>query len=370
MSDPAIAGLTRRQFLGYCAKLAALLAIRETAVPRVAEALEGLARRPSIVWSSFMGCSGCSAQLLQNSSPGPAALILRAVSLDYHAGLMAAAGGAARTALDRAVRAGGYIYVVEGAIPVGSPGALTVAGRPAIDVAREAAAAAEYIIAVGNCAAYGGIPAARPDPTGAIAVRDALGRCAADEGTPAGSVVNVPTCPANADALVAVLTRLALGDGNLELDAFGRPRELFGRTVHDECRRRAAHGRGEFVRRYGGRAESEGYCYLRMGCKGPETHAPCPRLKWNDNAGWCLDVGPCIGCAEPGFWDRFAPLSSPLAEPPGARLGATPPETVAGLAGAAAAVGVGAHFIGEAATGRLPWSERRSGDEHDSEPPP
>lgn len=364
MSVPANMRLTRRQFLAYCGKLAVLMALPEAAIPRIASALEGLAASPSVIWSMFLGCSGCSVQLLQNRSPGPAALILREISLDYHAMLMGAAGDGARAAFERAVSRDGYTYVVEGAVPIGLPGACTVAGRPALEVLREAAQSARHVLAVGNCAAYGGVQAARPDPTGAVGVHDALG---GDEGGRA--VVSIPTCPANADALLAVLTHLALYGREPELDVHGRPTFLYGQTVHRNCPRRAAHDQGEFVRRFGGRDEGEGHCLLKMGCKGPETHAPCPTLEWNDHASWCVRVGPCIGCAEPGFWDRFSPLSSPLSRTPVTGLTAATPETLAGVVGGAAAVGLGAHFIGEAATDRLPWSRPR-GEEPDADDSP
>ncbi len=50
--------LTRREFLKYCGVLAAIIGAGEGAVPKIAEALEDLAKRPRVVWSLFMECLG------------------------------------------------------------------------------------------------------------------------------------------------------------------------------------------------------------------------------------------------------------------------------------------------------------------------
>jgi hydrogenase small subunit len=92
--------------------------------------------------------------------------MLNTISLKYHSTLMAAAGDLAVTAATSTAQAGGHILVVEGAISTGSHGqccyvwdeagaAVTMA-----DAVRALAAKARYVVAVGTCAAFGGIPAA------------------------------------------------------------------------------------------------------------------------------------------------------------------------------------------------------------------
>jgi [NiFe] hydrogenase small subunit len=46
-----------------------------------------------------------------------------------------------------------------------------------------------------------------------------------------------------------------------------------------------------------------------MGCKGPDTYNNCPIAKFNDGTSWPVEAGhPCIGCSEPGFWDKMTPF--------------------------------------------------------------
>ena len=85
-------GLSRREFLTFCGSVAALIGAGQAAVPEIASALESLAKRPSVVWSLFQECLGCSVNLLQSRTPGVAQLILQQISLDYHETVMAAAG--------------------------------------------------------------------------------------------------------------------------------------------------------------------------------------------------------------------------------------------------------------------------------------
>jgi NiFe hydrogenase small subunit HydA len=352
-------GLSRREFLSYCGRLAALAALGPAAAPAVADALDAAAARPHVVWSSFAACGGCSINLLESGDPTEAALLLRRISLDYHEMLMAASGSQARGLLADALAARDLIYIVDGAIPTKEPHAMTVGGRSALEIARETAGRAKVVIAAGNCAAYGGIAAAAPDMTGAVGLGAALG----------STVVTVPTCPSNAEALLAVLSSVLVTGKVPPIDALGRPLSLYSETIHDSCPRRGHYENGEFLGAWGFGEEATGMCLLHLGCKGPQTKAPCNRLGWNAQKVSCLDVGPCIGCAEKGFWDRFAPLSSPLRFP-GPGLAGVSPESVAAVAGTGAGIGMATHLIGEAAAAELPWRESgRAGEgQADDEP--
>ncbi|MDX1667598.1 MAG: hypothetical protein R3350_10225, partial [Saprospiraceae bacterium] len=103
------------------------------------------------------------------------------------------------------------------------------------DMSRHAAA----VIAVGTCAAWGGVPAAAGNPTGAVAVMDFLGE---DYRSALGlPVVNIPGCAPQGDniteTIVAVLLYLH-GLGPLpEFDELGRPAWQFEETVHRGCTR-------------------------------------------------------------------------------------------------------------------------------------
>ncbi len=50
-------GVTRRDFLKFCAELGAILGLGSLAAPQVAAALSAL-RRPSVIWLQLQECTG------------------------------------------------------------------------------------------------------------------------------------------------------------------------------------------------------------------------------------------------------------------------------------------------------------------------
>jgi hydrogenase small subunit len=223
-------------------------------VPRIANALEQ-ARRPSVIWLSFQECTGCTESLTRSASPTLESLIFDAISLDYHHTLQAASGDAAEAARHAAMEenAGGYLVLVDGSIPLGNKGFSTIAGISNYDMLMETVEGAAAVVAIGSCAAFGGIPGANPNPTGAVSVRDLV------KDKP---VINVPR---------------------------------FAETFDDEGARK-------------------GWCLFKLGCKGPITYNACATMKWNAGTSFPIESGhPCLGCSEPGFWDKgsfYAPLST------------------------------------------------------------
>jgi hydrogenase small subunit len=157
----------------YCAATASLLALPPAMVPRIANALEQ-ARRPSVIWLSFQECTGCTESLTRSSSPTLEGLIFDSISLDYHHTLQAASGEAAEAARHAAMQEnmGQYLVLVDGSIPMGNPGYSTIAGISNYDMLMETVEGAAAVVAIGSCAAFGGIPGANPNPTGAVSVSD------------------------------------------------------------------------------------------------------------------------------------------------------------------------------------------------------
>jgi hydrogenase small subunit len=339
----AFPGVTRREFMEYTAKLAALIGISSTAVPELAEAVTAAAKRPSVIWLTFQACTGCTVSLAQNQSPGVASLILNTLSLDYHDTLMAPAGKAAEKSLDDAIKAGKYFLVVEGAIPTKITGAGTAGGETFLDTLKRAAVGATAIISMGNCSSFGGIQAASPNPTGAKGVLDAIGK----------PTLNISTCPGNGDMLVAAIAYVLFYGKVPDLDANGRPKFLYGETIHDNCERRGHFENGEFVTSFNDPNESADFCLFKMGCKGPVTYAPCAKWKWNDRQNFCIGSGICTGCAEPGFWDSMTPFyeRSPHFTAPG--VSGVSVDTIGEVVGGVAAVGLLGHLVGQTVTGRL-----------------
>ena len=178
-------GISRRRFLTYCAGLTATLALPRAMTGRVAQGLAAAAASPqshSVIWLAFQDCAGCVESFLRSEDPDVASLVLGMISLDYHETLMAAAGAQAEAAKKAALAKPGYLLIVEGAIPTGDiAGACTIGGRSAKDLLAEATKNAGAVVAVGSCASFGGIPAASPNPTGAVPAQDLIDNRAAGQ---------------------------------------------------------------------------------------------------------------------------------------------------------------------------------------------
>jgi hydrogenase small subunit len=168
---------------------------------------------------------------------------------------------------------------------------------------------ASAVLALGTCAAYGGIPAMRNNPTGAMGLRDYLGSGWVSRlGVP---IINLPGCPAQPDNITETLLCLVLHLARMgpapELDGQGRPRRLFGRTVHETCDRAGMAAGGDFSERHG-----DGRCLVKLGCKGPVVRCNVPMRGWVNGIGGCPNVGGiCMACTMPGFPDKYMPFVEP-----------------------------------------------------------
>lgn len=340
-------GISRRRFLEFCAGMAAVLGLPGSAAEAIAAAVES-EQRPVLIWLEFQDCAGNTESFLRASHPTVADLILDAISLNYHETLMAAAGSQAESALEETVRnnKGKYIALVEGSIPSGADGAYcTISGRSALDIAREVCGGAAATIAVGTCAAFGGIPAARPNPTGALSVADAV--------PGVKNLINMSACPANAENITALIVYYMTLKHWPPLDQYRRPLFAYGKNIHDNCERRAHFDAGQYVENWGDQAHRQGYCLYKMGCKGPATSQNCPAVKWNEGTNWPVGCGhPCIGCAEPNFWDTMTPFYRRLPQVVGFDVGKWVDPVGLGLTGLVAAAVV-VHGVGEVARHHL-----------------
>lgn len=305
-------GISRRDFVGFCAGMAALLGLPRSAIGKIANALE-TKPKPTVIWLEFQDCAGNTESFLRASKPTAAEVILDLLSIDYHETIMAAAGTRAEAALNDTIKnkKGAYIVVIEGSIPTGAGGAYcTIGGRSALQIAEEACRDALAVVAVGTCAAFGGLPAASPNPTGALSVQEAVPGIK--------TLINLPACPVNAENLTALITYFLTFNRWPAVDRLGRPLFAYGKSIHDACERRSHFDAGQYVEAWGDAAHREGACLYKMGCKGPVTFQNCPNIGWNGNTNWPVGCGhPCLGCAEPQFWDRMTPFYRHLSGIPG-----------------------------------------------------
>ena len=289
-------GVSRRAFLKFCTTTASVMALPATLVPVMADALEQV-RRPSVIWLSFQECTGCTESLTRSHAPTLENLIFNFISLDYHHALQAASGRAAEAAREEAMRenAGKYLLLVDGSIPTVKAYS-TIAGISNLDMLMEAAPNAGAIIAVGTCAAYGGLPMAAPNPTSAVCVSDLI------KDKP---IVTIPGCPPIPLAMTGVLAHYLTMGTLPALDALGRPLAFYGDTIHDRCYRRPFYDRGLFAKTFDDEGARKGWCLYKLGCKGPVAYNACANVKWNQGVSFPIQSGHgCIGCCEPGFWDN------------------------------------------------------------------
>lgn len=345
--------VSRRQFLVFCGEITAILGLSSTLAPQVARALQAI-KRPSVIWLQLQECTGCVESVVRTSEPTIGDLLLDVVSLDYQHTLMAAAGSAAERALQNAMAAnkGKYLLVVTGSVPLAENGIYTtIGGRTADVILREAAADAAAVIAVGACAHWGNIQAARPNPTGAVGVGDIV------KDKP---VVNIAGCPPIGDVVTATVVHYLTFGRVPELDSDGRPLFAYGKRIHDQCSRRAHFDAGQFVEKFDDAAARDGWCLYHVGCKGPAVFSPCPIFMWNTRTSWPIGAGhPCIGCTERGFWDTMTPFYTRL--PNVAGIGV---ERTADVIGAALAAGAAAGVLAHAAaTGVQQMRARRAARE-------
>ncbi|HKL25508.1 MAG TPA: hydrogenase small subunit [Desulfuromonadales bacterium] len=323
-------GINRRDFIKLCTATTAALALPISFVPRVAQALED--NRLPVIWLEFQSCSGDSEAFLRANQPTAATLILDLISLEYAEVVMAAAGHLAEEAKHQAMEKhrGQYLLVVEGSIPTKNDGGYcTVAGQSALESVRQAADGAAAVIAVGTCATFGGIPAAAPNPSGAISVKDAV---------PGATVVNLPGCPLNAVNLTSTIVHFLTFGELPATDRLGRPLFAYGKRIHDNCERRGHFDAGQYAESFGDAGHRDGHCLYKLGCKGPETFHNCPTVRYNEGVSWPVMAGHgCIGCSEPSFWDTMSPFYRRLPKVPGFGIEDTADKIGIGLAAATAA---------------------------------
>lgn len=338
-------GVSRRGFLKFCAATAAAMALPPSMAPAIAAAL-GSATRPSVIWLSFQECTGCTESFTRAHLPTIESLIFDAISLDYHHTLQAAAGHAAEAARESAMEQfkGKYLVMVDGSIPIADGGVYsTIAGVSNIDMLRDTVENAAAVISVGSCAAFGGLPNAEPNPTGAMSVGELM-----DMGEISTKpLINVPGCPPIPVVITGVVAHYLTFGTIPELDHLQRPKSFYGDTIHDRCYRRTFYDQGKFAETFDDEGARLGWCLYKLGCKGPTTYNACATTKWNEGTSFPIESGHgCIGCSEPKFWDAGG-FYEALSEPTGAL-------------GTAAKVAVGAGVAAGALSALQNRSKRKS----------
>ncbi|ALX94605.1 hydrogenase 2 small subunit [Serratia fonticola] len=301
-------GVNRRDFMKLCAALAATMGLSTKAAAEIADSV-GSPQRPPVIWIGAQECTGCTESLLRATHPTIENLLLDVISMEYHEVLSAAFGEQAEENKHRAIEQykGKYVLVVDGSIPMKDGGVYCmVAGKPIVEHIRNAAEHAAAVIAIGSCAAWGGVAASGPNPTGAVSLQDIL---------PGKTVINIPGCPPNPHNFLATVAHIITYQRPPALDAKNRPEFAYARLIHENCERRPHFDAGRFAKQFGDEGHRQGWCLYHLGCKGPETYGNCSTLEFCDVGGgiWPVGIGhPCYGCNEEGigFTKGIAQLAS------------------------------------------------------------
>lgn len=310
-------GLSRRNFVKYCATTAAIFGFDYYFGRAFAEAATNALNKKPVIWLQGQGCTGCSCSLLSSANPGVAEILLDLVSMRFNSTVMNSAGHLSVEVLDQTIEQGDYILIVEGSIPTVDPRYCEVKGIGFDELLNKAAKNAAAVIAAGSCSAFGGIP--RAGNTGAVSVAEIVTN---------KPVVNIPGCPFNPNWLVGTMLYYFNFNELPPLDHLNRPQAYFGNHfVHDTCPRVAFFERGQFLTDWND-TDTIDWCLLKKGCKGPVTHADCNRNWFNDGVNSCIRSGsPCAGCVEPQFYGELSPLYVSPLEPGGPEMKGISPQT-------------------------------------------
>jgi hydrogenase small subunit len=323
-----------------------------------------------VSWPSTLQTLGAPASVVDDGKTTIDDVLLDIIDLKFNSTIMATAGAAAEGLLRGWMTtnpAAGVtrVLIVEGSIPTNAAKYCGIAADidgvelSVASAVKEIAARSGLVLAVGTCAAFGGIPAGASAPgiptTGAKDVQTYL--TSQGVGT---LVVNVPGCPIHPDWLFGTIVHYLLGSfaGAANLDSFMRPTFYYGKTNHGgRCPRYQAYCDGQFAL-YPGQSPAEGgrvhaaglpstttanlgtpydipLCLDKLGCKGLSTGADCafggPGTIGMKGRGWnvtdrdttganagnpkascgnsCINNGhPCMGCTEKGFPDKYSPF--------------------------------------------------------------
>lgn len=273
----------------------------------------------NLLWLQSGGCGGCSMSLLNAEQPQMLHRLAGAgIRLLWHPSLSLETGHEARDIISACATGAERLDIlcIEGSMMTGPSGTgrfhmLAGTGRPMIEWVADLAAKAKYVLAVGSCAAYGGITAAGINPGGATGLQydaDSPGGLLGQHYLSASGlpVVNIAGCPTHPGWVLDTLQAISLERfSSPDLDQLNRPRLYADHLVHHGCARNEYY---EF-KASAEKPSDQGCMMENMGCKGTQAHADCNTRLWN-GAGSCLRGGyACISCTEPGFEEPGHPFA-------------------------------------------------------------
>ncbi len=271
----------------------------------------------TLLWLQAGSCGGCTMALLDQFSRD---MSQSGIKILWHPSISEQTGAEVLDILDDVVQGRTQLdfLCIEGAVLHGPNGTglynrFAGTGRTMLDWVRTLAPLAGHVVAVGTCAAYGGIIAGEGDVTSATGVQytDASSGGALDKTFRSKSglpVVNVAGCAPHPGWITESLLALAADQITAaDLDTLGRPKFFADHLAHHGC------SRNEF---YEFKASAEhlsnrGCLMEHLGCKATQAVGDCNDRGWNGD-GSCTKGGyPCVACTSPGFENTHGYLTTP-----------------------------------------------------------
>ncbi|MBD2465206.1 hydrogenase small subunit [Oscillatoria sp. FACHB-1407] len=264
----------------------------------------------NVLWLQGGACSGNTMSFLNAEEPSVCDLITDfGINVLWHPSLGLELGEQLQQLLWDCVsgKIALDILVFEGSVvnaPNGTGTWNRFAARPMKDWLADLSAVAGFVVAVGDCATWGGIPAMAPNPSESQGLqflkRQEGGFLGKDYRSKAGlPVINIPGCPAHPDWITQILVAIATNRlGDVTLDELNRPQTFFKSFTQTGCTRNVHFAYKAGTHEFGQR---RGCLYYDLGCRGPMTHSSCNRILWNRVSSKTRAGMPCMGCTEPEF---------------------------------------------------------------------
>ncbi|MEO2069151.1 MAG: hydrogenase small subunit [Desulfurobacteriaceae bacterium] len=285
--------LERREFFKYLAYLGGLLGLPSTVSKAYGETLKRIKEGEiRILILSGQSCSGCLLSSTYSDSPYFSDLVLMIKSF-FTTTFSASDGEEYLREVFSIIERGNYILTLEGSVP-GNPMFCEFGDYPYTEVLLKAVKNASFIVNMGTCASFGGIPAADGNPTGAMSVSEFLKR----QGLSV-PYINVPGCPVRSDRILSTWLYIATFEKLPPLHKKLKiPKMFFGDLIHNNCERYQYFNQDVYAS-YPGDGRK---CLLAIGCRGPITRGDCSYVRWNCGKNYCISAAtPCIGCSNPNF---------------------------------------------------------------------
>ena len=266
----------------------------------------------NLLWLQGGACSGNTMSFLNAEEPSACDLVTDfGIDIIWHPSLGLELGDQVKRMLEDIVagRRELDIFVFEGTVILGPNGTgrfNMFADRPMKDWVAELCKVANAVVAIGDCACWGGIPAVAPDPVHNLGLqyikRNHGGYLGADFRSRWGlPVINIPGCPAHPDWVTQILVAIATGRAkDIGLDDLQRPVTFFKTFTQTGCTRVQFFEYKQSPKEFG-QGTRTGCLFYEFGCRGPMTRSPCNRILWNRQSSKTRAGMPCTGCTEPEF---------------------------------------------------------------------